>query len=189
MRTYNRAECAVFCKTREQYGGYSNMAAGYPLVVNGLPIRTAEALYQALRFPSHPEVQREILDKKSPMAAKMVAKHHRDLTRPDWMEVRVPLMWYSLRVKIAQHLESFGALLRASGTMDIVEESHNDDFWGAVARPDGTLVGHNYLGKLLRQIRTVLAVGSLDLRRVPPPPIVGVLLLGEQLRPIVPPEG
>ena len=34
-RTYHRNECAVFLKTAEQFGGLSNMADGYPLVING----------------------------------------------------------------------------------------------------------------------------------------------------------
>jgi len=186
MRTFERDECAVFCKTREQYGGYSNMAAGFPLVVNGVDIRTSEALYQALRFPAHPEVQREIIEKKSPMAAKMVAKHHAALTRPDWDDVRVTIMWFALRVKIAQHREAFGALLLSSGDLMIVEQSHKDTFWGAVPQPDGTLRGHNYLGLLLRQLRTLVASGYVDLPRVSPPPVPSVLLYGAQIEPIGP---
>jgi len=44
IRTYQPAECAVFFKTNEQFGGLSNMAPGFPLVVNDVQIRTSEAL-------------------------------------------------------------------------------------------------------------------------------------------------
>src|SRR5437879_1166540 len=82
---YQRAECAVFRKTHEAFGELSNMAAGYPLVVNGVSIRTSEALYQACRFPKNPEVQKLIIDQSSPMAAKMYSKAHRnEHCREDW---------------------------------------------------------------------------------------------------------
>jgi len=44
-KTYHRDECVVFLKTKEQFGGLSNMAGGYSLFVNGIRILTAEALY------------------------------------------------------------------------------------------------------------------------------------------------
>ena len=61
LRTYRRADSAVFLKTKEKYGGLSNMAGGFPLVVNDIKIRTSEALYQAYRFPHIPDVQRLII--------------------------------------------------------------------------------------------------------------------------------
>jgi len=39
---YTPSDCAVFCKTREKFGGCSNMAAGYSLKVNGTPILVVE---------------------------------------------------------------------------------------------------------------------------------------------------
>src|SRR5689334_15314566 len=98
---YRRADCVVFRKTREEWGGLSNMAAGFPLRVNDVPILTSEALYQACRFPHLPEVQQLILDQKSPMAAKMVGKPYRKQSRLDWNRVNVDMMRWSLRVKLA----------------------------------------------------------------------------------------
>ena len=54
LRTYEPEECVVFRKTAEAFGGLSNMAAGFPLKVNGVSVRTSEALYQACRFPHRP---------------------------------------------------------------------------------------------------------------------------------------
>ena len=70
-RTYDRPESVVFLKTKDAFGGLSNMASGFPLSVNGIHIRTCEALYQACRFPHLPEVQELIIAQKSPMTAKM----------------------------------------------------------------------------------------------------------------------
>jgi type I restriction enzyme S subunit len=50
------------------------MAPGFPLCVNGVRIRTSEALYQACRFPHLPDIQRQIIDERSPMTAKMRIK-------------------------------------------------------------------------------------------------------------------
>jgi hypothetical protein len=44
----------VFYKAKEVFGGLSNMAGGFPLVVNGIHILTSEALYQACYFPPPP---------------------------------------------------------------------------------------------------------------------------------------
>ena len=82
-RIYCRDECVVFRKTNEAFGGLSNMAPGFPVPVNGILILTVEALYQACRFPHLPEVQRLILEQRSPMTAKMVGKPHREESRPD----------------------------------------------------------------------------------------------------------
>ena len=129
FRTYRANDCAVFCKTAEEFGGLSNMAAGFPLEVNGVSIRTSEALYQACRFPHRPEIQRLIIEQQSPMTAKMKSKPHRKDSRPDWDDVRVGIMRWCLRVKLAQNWQKFGDLLLTTGNRPIVEKSRKDDFW------------------------------------------------------------
>lgn len=57
--------CATFFKVTEEFGGLSNMAGGYPLVINGITVFSSEALYQACRFPHQPEWQREIISQQS----------------------------------------------------------------------------------------------------------------------------
>jgi ribA/ribD-fused uncharacterized protein len=177
VRTYEPAEAAVFCKTTERFGGLSNMAGGFPLRVNGVNILTSEALYQACRFPHLPEVQRLIIDQKSPMTAKMKSKPYRDQSRPDWDSVRVRIMRWCLRVKLAQNWTTFGNLLSSTSDLPIVELSKKDDFWGAKPQEDGTLVGMNVLGRLLMELREQLkrATGD-DLKRVDPVPIDDFLL-------------
>lgn len=152
-RTYTRSESIVFCKTKESFGGLSNMAGGYPLLVNGIHIRTTEALYQACRYPALPDVQQIIIEQKSPMTAKMKSKPYRHLTRADWNVVRVNIMRWCLRVKLAQNWHKFGFLLGETGNSPIVEESKKDDFWGAKATNDNVLVGYNVLGRLLMELR------------------------------------
>lgn len=181
---YCRTECATFRKTAEKWGEFSNMAGGFPLVVNGVKIFTSEALYQACRFPHLPEVQQEILSQASPMAAKMKGKPHRKNSRPDFDERRVAIMWWALRVKLACNLPKFSQVLLASRNLPIVEDSHKDQFWGAKQLTDDAqiLVGQNILGRLLAQLRDLIRLeGSDAFFRVEPPPIPNFLLLGEPI--------
>ncbi|MCC6315863.1 MAG: NADAR family protein [Thermomicrobiales bacterium] len=180
MFEYRRKEAAVFRKTRERFGELSNMAAGFPLMVNGHLYRTAEALYQCCRFPNHPDVQREIMYQRSPMAAKMVGKPHRIHTRGDWDETRVEIMWWVLRVKLALHWDAFSNVLLSTEDLPIVEESHRDAFWGTIAKDDDVLRGENALGRLLTELRDRRCrLDAERLRRVLPPKVPDFLLLAE----------
>lgn len=176
--TYRREDCAVFLKTAEKFGGLSNMAGGYPLLVNRVKILTSEALYQACRFPHRPDIQKLIIGQVSPMTAKMVSKPHRNISRPDWDEIRVEIMRWCLRVKLAQHWEKFGELLLSTGNRQIVEESYRDQFWGAKPVDTETLIGANTLGKLLVELREQLkSPQHMELQTVKPMPLSNFLLL------------
>ena len=185
--TYIPSQCAVFRKTKEAFGGLSNMAGGYPLVVNGISIRTTEALYQALRFPHLPEVQQEIIDHKSPMSAKWCAKAHinEGQSRSDWDDVRVPFMMWCLCVKLVQNPSTFVGLLESTGNMDIVEFSLKDAFWGA--KPVSgmeALNGVNILGQLLMQLRDRVRSSGIP-NVVQQLNISGFLLGGKPIEPVV----
>ncbi len=181
-RVYKRRDAVVFRTTTGEFGGLSNMAPDFPLEINGIRIATAEALYQACRFPNHPEIQGVILDQRSPMTAKMKSKRHRKSTRDDWDKVRVKIMRWCLRVKLAQNWSSFSALLLTTDARPIVEESRKDDFWGAKPHDDGTLVGMNVLGRLLMELRQQLQSNQQNvLKTVESPGIPHFLLLGKSI--------
>lgn len=161
QRLYTRAECVIFRGTRHQWGEFSNMHPGFPLKVNDIVIGSTEALYQACRFPSHPDLQREVLTAKKPMAAKMAAHSFLETTRPDWDEVKIVVMTWVLLHKIIQN-PSFAKLLLSTGTKPIVEDvgDRDDLFWGA--KGGETLVGCNILGELLILLRWALRRGDLQ---------------------------
>lgn len=182
IRTYDRRESIVFLKTKEAYGGLSNMAGGFPLRVNGVRILSSEALYQACRFPHLPEVQRLIIEQRSPMTAKMKTKPYRGDSRPDWDKVRVKIMRWCLRVKLIQNWRRFGDLLLATGDKSIVEESRKDDFWGAKPINGETLTGMNVLGRLLMELREQLKSDQRDtLLCVEPLEIPDFLFMGQDI--------
>lgn len=156
--TYIANDCCVFQKSKESFGGFSNMNNDYPLEVNGISIRSSEALFQACRFPDHIEAQKVIIAQKSPMAAKLKSKLYKKTdNRPDWVEIKPDLMRWCLRVKLAQNFTKFGDLLDSTGDKRIVELSHRKNLWSAVVdREDpARLKGQNLLGKLLMELRSV----------------------------------
>ena len=159
----------------------SNMAGGFPLVVNDIKIRTSEALYQACRFPHIPEIQRLIIEQKSPMTAKMKGKPHRHNSRPDWNAVRVKIMRWCLRVKLAQNWDSFSELLLETANLPIVEQSRRDDFWGAKPVDKDTLIGVNALGRLLMELREQVKDNPSELLHVDPLSIPNFLLYKHQI--------
>ena len=100
------------------------------------------------------------------MTAKMVGKPHKKDSRSDWDTVRVKIMRWCLRVKLACNWHEFGELLHTTEDKPIVEDSRKDRFWGAVVEDDETLVGNNVLGRLLMELRGELkseAIGDLEI--------------------------
>ena len=180
--TYDPASSVVFLKTKERFGGLSNMAPGFPLNVNGIRIRTSEALYQACRFPNRQDVQRRIIEERSPMTAKMRSKAFRKESRSDWDAVRVKIMRWCLRVKLAQNWRAFSDLLLKTADRPIVEQSRKDDFWGAKPIDERTLVGRNVLGRLLMELtEAVKAEGRDSLLLVQPLAIPDFMLGGRPI--------
>jgi ribA/ribD-fused uncharacterized protein len=166
MIRYARAECVTFWRSRDQFGGLSNMAAGYPITLGPHHIHTCEHLYQAMRFPDIPDLQLAILALPNPISAKRLSQRQRSRTRDDWHDIRIDVMRWCLELKLACNRHRFGDLLLSTGKhTTIVEASPDDDFWGATPLPDGGLRGWNMLGRLLWRLRRRIEVDlPLDLR-------------------------
>ncbi|CAN2247198.1 NADAR family protein [Bacillus vallismortis] len=179
-KIYKRNEVVTFRKTKEEYGGLSNMAGGFNFELEGVRILSSEALYQAMRYPDYPEYQKAIITQKSPMTAKMISKKYKQYTRDDWVNVRLMIMRWCIRVKLINNWNEFGLLLLKTGDKPIVEESHKDDFWGAKPSDLNLLVGTNALGRLLMELRTELPkyIGKHELS---PPKIPNFKLLGKEV--------
>jgi len=70
-------------------------------------------------------------------------------------------MRWCVAAKLVANPTTFLACLLDTGTSDIVELSMKDDFWGAI--PTGNrLVGQNMLGKILTDLRDLVAGCELD---------------------------
>ena len=186
---YNPDDSCVFCKVREDFGGLSNMSNAFPICINGVQMRNSEAFYQACRYPMNIEAQEKIINRNSGFWSKIASKAYRNDTRNDWDEVRVAIMRYVLKVKLAQNFSTFGALLESTGTRPIVELSRRDPFWGAQRNKETSILrGQNVLGKLLCELREEFVNSSAEsreaMRYVPPLDIPNFLLYGEAIQAI-----
>lgn len=153
----------LITKVKDKYGWLSLMSP-HPVAYKGAEYRTCEALFQCLRFQKYPEVQKEIIEAKSPMAAKMIARKNREkLDRGKlWDEASEDLGWMKLcmYLKIKQHPELKEKLIKTGKAM-IIEDctTHPREsarFWGAVKIKEGQWEGENNLGRLWMQIRKTL---------------------------------
>jgi ribA/ribD-fused uncharacterized protein len=174
LRIWRRGASASFRTPKDPFGALSNFARAFPFEIAGVPIPSSEALYQAMRFTEHPDIQDEILTQATPAAAKACSKAHQDVSgRVDWSHVRVDAMRWCLRVKLLAHRETLDEVLDATGDLDIVEESGSDQFWGATA--DGNrLVGENWLGRLWMDVRAERGTADPTIE----PPDIGLKLWG-----------
>jgi ribA/ribD-fused uncharacterized protein len=158
--TYDLGASAVIYRMMDEFGGLSNFARDFPLEINGLVAHTNESLYQALRFPHRPDLQRLLLDEPTPAKVKRISRDYLHDTRPNWETLRKDIMRWCLQVKLAQHYKRVGALLVASGDRPIVEQAYSDQYWGATLQEDGTLRGANVLGLLWMDLRAELHAGN-----------------------------
>lgn len=152
----------TFTKVSLPYGWLSNMSP-HPIVYNETKYLTAEALFQSLRFEGFPDIQKEIEDQKSPMAAKMVAKSNRDiLLKKGYQflgEKDIELMKLCVKLKIEQYPNLANDLL-ASENVNIIEDcsarpNSSGLFWGAEKTNSGWN-GENMLGKIWMEERIKL---------------------------------
>lgn len=181
VRTYKKNECITFRKTNEEFGGLSNMAPGYAITIGQIHLLTSEALYQACRFPDHPEIQKKIIEQHSPMTAKEISKQYIELSRNDWNEERVRIMRWCLQVKLICNWRSFGELLNATENKSIIEDSPKDDFWGAMLNNE-IYTGVNALGRLLMQLRELYRnMSGKHLISLSPLKIPNFMLLGNPI--------
>lgn len=152
IRTYHIDNSIAFRKTKEDFGGLSNMSAGFSINIHDVIIPTSEHLYQACRFPDLPALQWDIITEPSPMKAKWIAKANISLSRGDWDQVRFKIMEWSIEIKLSQNWTSFSSLLLSTGNKNIIEATPKDKIWGAVKNGD-IYTGTNALGRLLMNVR------------------------------------
>lgn len=157
-KTIQINECVAFSKTKEAFGGFSNMSMEYPLEVNGVVFPSSEHFYQCMKYVDHPEVQREILGERNPLLMKNKQKKHRGLIRKDWEDLKEIIMEFTVHLKLVTHWVKFGNLLVESGIKEIVEISKKDSFWGMVPQvtKPSVLVGENKLGMILSRFRELI---------------------------------
>ena len=147
-----------FTKVKLPYGWLGNMSP-YPVQYDGVWWLTAEALFQALRFPPDSPVRKIIHGQKAPMAAKMLARKHRaertvePLSEQDFANMRL-----CLQLKAKAH-RTIREQLMATGDKILVEDvssrPRKNDPWG-MKLVGGTWKGENLLGNIWMELRAEL---------------------------------
>ena len=179
-RIYEQRKVITFSSTKGKFGGLSNMAPGYSLFVNEINIPNSESLYQACRFPLFPDIQEEIINKKSPMDAKKISRKYIKYTRQDWESVKFDIMRWSLQIKLIQN-NAFRNLLKLTNEKTIVEFSTKDKVWAATPSNEGYLEGKNALGRLLMELRQNYIINNNDLNYIEPLNIPAFILFNNQI--------
>ena len=106
----SQADDVVVRKVSDPFGFLGNMSP-HPVKYKGYAYRTAEALFQCMRFEDE-EIQTLIWDQPSPMGAKMVAKGKRELMKvAPQSDTDIENMENVLTMKTDQHLKIESQLL------------------------------------------------------------------------------
>lgn len=152
-QVWNINECAVFCKSADEWGCFGNMSGGFPFTdpETSLSWKNSEAWYQAQKFPDNLEIREKIRNAVNGYIAKKVAYEYKDKVRSDWFEINYKIMKKAIELKAQNN--NFKMMLIKSANKNIVELSYRDNYYGA--KPSGnTLVGANVLGQLLMLVRS-----------------------------------
>lgn len=110
-----------------------------------------EAAFQAMKC-ANPADRRPFQYDCPPNIAKRMGRTVN--LRPDWEEVKEPIMEEIVRVKFAQHRDLMDKLI-ATGDATLIEGNNwHDCEWGACHCPKcASIKGKNMLGKILMRIR------------------------------------
>ncbi len=152
-----------FYKVENPYGYLSNFSP-HSIYLDGADWSTVEHYYQAQKFVGSPNefVIPLIAAAPTPEAAAALGRDSRKgsalrdrtlILRSDWEEVKRPIMRSAVLQKFMSHRDIQQQLL-ATGDETLIEDSPKDYYWGCGA--DRT--GHNYLGKILMNVREEIRV-------------------------------
>lgn len=152
IETYPAAQCITIHKVAEEWGLFCNFAHT-PIVLYGVTFKSAEQLFQLMKFKEE-EAVRAVFQVRNPkMTAKKWERIHR---RPDWGSMIVDAMKFCIQQKYEQH-KAFQVMLKKSEGKYIVEDQTSfpkkaPDTWGTKLCEDH-YTGPNLLGRLLMELR------------------------------------
>ena len=159
IQSYPASECAVFCKTNEEWGILSNMAST-PINIEGIEFKSAEHIFQMMKFNEEEFVVKvwkgvtanNKISQNIKMTSKSYEPEHR---RADWGRIIVDALKFAMQKKYEQ-CESFRQELERTKGFYIVEKQANPkkpaDTWSAKLVGD-EWIGSNLTGRLLMELR------------------------------------
>jgi N-glycosidase YbiA len=150
-----------FGRDRAAFGFLSHFHPA-PIALDGETWPTVEHFYQAQKSDD-PGYRTAIRNAVSPGMAKRLAappdaprrvsqqswfRKHGTLPRADWADVKLDIMRRADGAKFSQN-PPLAALLLATGTAELIEDSPFEPFWGS--GKDGS--GENWAGRVLMEVR------------------------------------
>ena len=155
-KKYHVEECVVFGNQDNGFELLSNTCNGCPIEINGIKTHGVETLYQAMKFPKYPDIQKMAIEATNPQIIEKNLKKYSipPFIREDWENVKVDIMEWCVNIKYLQNLPTIIKLSRELRGKPIVNQSKNDDFWGAISlkKNPAILSGKNVLGQIWMKI-------------------------------------
>ncbi len=141
-----------FYSTRDAYGCFSNFSRhGFEL--DNYWWMTSEHYFQAQKFATTDAIwYTKIRGVKSPKEAAKMGRSRCHPLRQDWEEIKDEIMKKAVLKKFQTHPDIREILLATADRL-IVENSPSDYYWGCGKNGRG----ENKLGKILMEVRNILA--------------------------------
>jgi ribA/ribD-fused uncharacterized protein len=139
-------EADIFFYENEHY--YLSNFSAFAVIWKGFRFDTSEAVYHYEKFPNNELIQYQIRTALSAHEALQIARENAFLRRPDWNDIKVPIMKGILITKAQQHRYIRQKLLE-TGNKTLIEDSWRDDFWGWGKDKNGK----NMMGELWMELR------------------------------------
>lgn len=151
---------------REEYAWASNMYTGQPIHLGNLTFTCVEAMFQGFKDLTRIGDFQNI----SGVTAKQLGKQV--TLRPDWEQVKIPIMVMCIRCKFTQDLHLKKKLMDTQDAILVEGNDWHDNTWGKCAcQACSNIQGQNYLGRILMKVRKELLQdqGSLntDVKEIP----------------------
>ncbi|KAG8869236.1 hypothetical protein FRC20_001911 [Serendipita sp. 405] len=139
-----------FSPYHETHYAFNNVS-DHPVTYKGVLYRTAEHMYQALKFLEHqPAIAQLVNDSTDPQR---LANSYNQHVQPDWPRMHLQMMEKVLLLKFSQY-PGLQMELLATGEAELIQlGSHN--YW---SRENGS--GNNEFGKALMRVRSTLRAES-----------------------------
>ncbi|BAR47340.1 MULTISPECIES: NADAR family protein [Methylobacterium] len=138
-----------FYKTTEAYGEFSNFAK-YPVFLKSKLWPTNEHYFQAQKFAGT-ELEETIRFAPTAFVATKLGRSKGTPIRDDWNNCKDNIMRKVVFAKFTQH-ECIGRMLINTGSVQIIEHTKNDFYWGDGENGEGL----NMLGKILIEMRDLI---------------------------------
>lgn len=151
LHEYPADQCVVFTKVDLPWGILGNFGRT-SIIVNGVSFRTAEQLFQMMKFKEAEQLMD--LYKSGGLFLKHKAKkwENRDKRRADWGSMVIDAIKMCIQLKYEQNEDFRNELERTKGMYIVEGQKKGPDTWGAKLTDD-VYAGSNLMGRLLMELR------------------------------------